>query len=202
MENKDQIKEKKRLDHIVNKDKNNEKSKSHYHNNLEHNRLKSLRYRTFHKEILARKAAIWAKANRPRINAYMRSYQKNRILIDAQYRLLRNLRNRHYKIFEKAVNGGVVKKSSLELLGCTALEWKIHLQSQFEPGMCWENYGYGRDKWNVDHIIPLSTLNLSNPLQYAKAFHFTNTAPLWQPLNQKKSNKLNYNICTSARQAV
>jgi hypothetical protein len=58
--------------------------------------------------------------------------------------------------------------------------------------MCWGNYGYGDDKWNIDHIIPLSSFDLTNVEQQKIAFNYNNLQPLWQPENFKKSNNINY----------
>jgi len=46
--------------------------------------------------------------------------------------------------------------------------------------MGWDNYGFGENKWNVDHIIPLSKINLSDRKQLLKAVNYKNLQPLWQ----------------------
>jgi hypothetical protein len=76
------------------------------------------------------------------------------------------------------------KGSAVRDLGCTIEELKQHLESQFGPGMSWENYG----KWHIDHIIPLSSFDLSKRDELLKACHYTNLQPLWAKDNIKKSN--------------
>jgi hypothetical protein len=63
------------------------------------------------------------------------------------------------------------------LIGCDLNRLKAHLESQFEPGMSWDNHT--THGWHVDHIIPVNTFNLKDPEQLKKAFHYTNLRPLW-----------------------
>lgn len=56
--------------------------------------------------------------------------------------------------------------------------------------MTWDNYGNGDNKWNIDHIIPISKFNLSIESEQFKAFHYTNCQPLWHKFNIKKGNRI------------
>jgi hypothetical protein len=78
----------------------------------------------------------------------------------------------------------------LELLGCTLEEYKHYLESKFQPGMNWDNHT--KHGWHIDHIIPVSSFNLSDESQLKKAFHYTNTQPLWAKDNISKKDKLNW----------
>lgn len=49
--------------------------------------------------------------------------------------------------------------------------------------MSWGNYGKGIGKWNIDHIKPLFRFDLTKESEQRKAFHFTNTRPLWHSEN-------------------
>ena len=69
-------------------------------------------------------------------------------------------------------------RSTLEYLGCSVDQYKVHLESQFTPEMTWENWG---SYWEIDHIVPLSK---------GGTFHFSNTQPLTITENRKKSNKI------------
>ena len=76
---------------------------------------------------------------------------------------------------------------TLQLLGVPNAEflWN-HLEKQFQSGMTRENHG----KWHIDHIIPCTAFDLTDPEQQKKCFHYTNLQPLWAIDNMKKSNKI------------
>lgn len=74
------------------------------------------------------------------------------------------------------------------LIGTTIAELKVYLERLFKEGMTWENYGfYG---WHVDHIIPLSSFDLTKQEEQKKAFHYTNLQPLWAKENLQKHAKI------------
>ncbi len=52
--------------------------------------------------------------------------------------------------------------------------------------MDWSNYGYGDDKWNIDHHYPCIMFDMSKPEEQQKCFHYTNMYPLWQKDNFRK----------------
>lgn len=79
-------------------------------------------------------------------------------------------------------------KKTMELLGCSIDELKIHLESKFQEGMNWENYGL--KGWHIDHIIPCAFFDLTKEEEQRKCFHYTNLQPLWWIDNIKKSDKI------------
>ena len=70
------------------------------------------------------------------------------------------------------------------MLGCTYAEFKANIESQFLPGMSWDN----RHLWHIDHIVPCEAADTSEDME--RLFHFTNLRPLWGKENQSKSSKL------------
>ena len=78
--------------------------------------------------------------------------------------------------------------SAVSDLGCSVQHLKLHLEL-FE-GMTWDNYGFGKGKWNIDHILPLSSFDLSDRGQLLKAVHFTNLQPMWHEDNMAKGDSL------------
>lgn len=75
------------------------------------------------------------------------------------------------------------------LLGCSLVEFREHLERQFVDGMTWNNYGNGHARWNIDHIVPLSSFDLTSEDEQRAAFHYTNCQPLWALDNMRKANK-------------
>lgn len=88
-------------------------------------------------------------------------------------------------------------KGKSALVGCSATELHTHLESLFQPGMSWENYGFGADRWHIDHKIPLASFNLAIPEQQALACHYTNLQPLWQKDNLAKGAQTNWALTLS-----
>lgn len=116
-----------------------------------------------------------------------RKRQKIRLNTDFKYRLIRNHRCRIWH----AVKGISKEQSSKDLLGCNNQEYKEYLTKQFLPEMTIENYG---TVWEVDHMKPCSSFDLTDEEERKKCFHFTNTQPMFISENKKKSNKIIYDM--------
>ena len=116
-----------------------------------------------------------------------RAYEKKRIADDPKFRFVQALRRRVKNAFRSQNARKSVK--SLDVLGCSPAEGALRLERQFQPGMTWENHGFGPGKWHIDHIRPVSSFDLSDPEQVRACFHFTNLQPLWQEDNLRKSDK-------------
>ena len=89
-----------------------------------------------------------------------------------------------------ALKGKTKKASLTEYLGCSIAELKVHLESKFQHGMTWENYGL--NGWHVDHIKPLSKIDLSTIEGIKEACSYHNLQPLWWRDNIIKGNKYVY----------
>lgn len=120
------------------------------------------------------------KKNRQKRNNYF----NEKIKSDMNFRLAHNLRCR----LRAALKRQKASKTSktLKLLGCSLEKFKQYLESKFQPGMSWDNYG----QWHIDHIIPISRLKLTNLKQIKKACHYKNLQPLWAEDNLRKNNKI------------
>ena len=73
---------------------------------------------------------------------------------------------------------------TLSLLGCSIEECKYYLESQFKPEMNWDNHG---KVWEIDHIKPCSSFNLTDIEQQKQCFHYTNLQPLFKTSELAKS---------------
>lgn len=105
---------------------------------------------------------------------------------DIGFRLLVNLRRRLHKAVTK--QAGYKVDRTIILLGCTALQLRQHLESQWEAWMTWESYGQGEGFWVVDHIVPCARFDLSTEAGQRECFHFSNLRPLCWRENMEKSD--------------
>lgn len=96
--------------------------------------------------------------------------------------LVRRLRERVRQAIKE--QGGVKSAATLELIGCSVLEVRAHLEKLFLPGMTWTNHGF--HGWHIDHIKPCAAFDLSDPKQQRECFHWTNLQPLWAEDNLRK----------------
>jgi hypothetical protein len=112
---------------------------------------------------------------------------KDRMKNDLPYRITRCLRDRHL-VGLKSHN---VEQTIdvLELLECSVESLIIHLESKFEEGMTWKNYGSGSDCWQMDHRRCFKSFRLKDIEEQRKCCHWTNLQPMWKPENLAKGSK-------------
>lgn len=84
--------------------------------------------------------------------------------------------------------GHTKRKPTVDILGCTIEELKIHLESQFLPGMTWDN----RQLWHIDHIVPQKLATTEE--QVIMLNHYTNLRPLWGVENQAKAASITEDV--------
>ena len=128
--------------------------------------------------------ARWKAANPDKVKLYSKRRKKGivRKYGTSLSRVAHSYRTRLVKVLTNK------NRSSYSYLGCSILELREHLQSQFSSGMTWENYGfYG---WHVDHRIPLASATSLEEL--LPLLHFSNLQPLWAKHNLSKGAKLDF----------
>ena len=106
-----------------------------------------------------------------------RTYLQNRRDTDPKFRIENSLRSR----IRNAVK--TKSESTIELLGCSVSDFVRHLESQFTFDMNWGNYG---SYWEIDHIRPCCSFDLTNSEQQKQCFHYTNCRPLRGIDNRRK----------------
>ena len=168
------------------KEEKREYNRKHYAANRESEILRKRKYYSENKDKINSKSFCkkWYSANREYKIRYQTVYEKNKLKTDLNFRLTKVLRSR----IRSAIKNNQRKGSAVKDLGCSIQEFKLYLESKFQTGMTWENWGqYG---WHIDHIIPLSSFDLSDRDQFLKACHYTNLQPLWASENLHKKNKI------------
>jgi hypothetical protein len=75
-------------------------------------------------------------------------------------------------------------------LGCSIEDLKSHIESQFQPGMTWENRGSGSGEWSLDHIYPLAKADLTDRRQALAVCNWRNLQPLRTEDNMRKGDEV------------
>jgi hypothetical protein len=120
--------------------------------------------------------------NRQKRNEYIRKYKAEKRLKDKGYVLYENLRKRIWHSVKDKSN------SSKDILGCDIDNYLNWINHTMFKDMSWKNYGI---YWNIDHLIPISKFDLSDPNEVKKAFNWKNTWAMIASENFKKRNKIN-----------
>ena len=164
---------KKRYNEIKDTEEYKERSRKRYRDNIEY---------------FERRRIIWRQENLEYHKYLINTRHKERIKEDPAYRIRSRLRGR-LSSFLKTKNSRII----VDEIGCTSQELKDHIESLWEEGMTWDNYGHGEGKWTLDHIKPLSAFgdDILTEEGQKEANHYTNIQPMWYLDNMKKSNKFN-----------
>ena len=157
------------------------KNELFYAGNRESKLIYQKEYREKNKEVVdAYKKAYnktylpeYYKKNKKKRLEYSYRYNKERKKVDENFKLASLLRSR----FHHALKNGRKMKSVIELVGCTIDEFKLYVESLFYPEMTWENHG---DIWEIDHILPCASFDLTLLEEQKKCFHYSNHQPLFK----------------------
>lgn len=178
--NKIKIKESSKLRNEKNKEKYSISKKNYYLNN---------------KEVLSKKNKEWKEKN-PERNKELKKiwYEKNKHKRAEQIKK-RKEQDPLFKLktaISARIRSGIKstgfckKFKTKEILGCTYEEFKLYIESQFEPWMTWENYGKYNGElnhgWDLDHIVPLATAKTEEDV--IKLNHYKNFQPLCSKVNR------------------
>jgi len=182
---KDEIKNYNKFYASEHKEQRKEYIEKNYYRDKEKNKIYHKAYYNKNKDKLIAQnkvsSKIWRKNNKDKVNSIQNKCIIKRRKSDINFRILCNLRTRIWK----AIKGYTKSLPTMMLIGCEIDYLLFHLQSQFTEEMNWDNYG----KWEVDHIRPCSSFDLSKPEEQLKCFNYTNLQPLWKKDNLIKGAK-------------
>ncbi len=169
-ENKEIIKEKKKEYRKNNKELVSQQKREYYKNLSPEKK----------EELKIRKRELYHKNNYKEKKS---EYVKDKLDVDPFFKMKFNIRS----LIRNAFKRGFTSKSkkTVEILGCSFEDFKLHLESKFDENMNWENHG---TYWELDHIIPISSAKTEEEVY--KLNHYTNFQPLYWLDNIRKSNKL------------
>jgi len=165
---------------------NQNKARRHYHKNKERRKESSRLWKKRNPEYAANYSRQYLKDNRDKINEFAKKYIKIRRKIDVNFRFALQIRGRIRQALK--TQRSYKTNTTFKLIGCNLAELKNHLEALFTEGMAWDNYGYSG--WQIDHIIPCASFDLTDPEQQKVCFHFSNLQPLWAEDNLKKGAKV------------
>ena len=180
--NKQYILEKNKIWKSKNHEKIKEMANTYYEKNKE--RLKPIRakYREKTKDQQIELQKKWLEKNKTRKYATRKEWRKNKLKTDCMFIATEKIRNLTSDAFRRFSLSKLSK--TIEVLGCTFIEAKTHIEQQFSEGMSWKNHG----DWHIDHIIPLSSAK--NYEELVLLGKITNLQPLWAIDNLKKGSKV------------
>lgn len=147
------------------------------------------KYRERNRVQIRKRARIWNKENYEYIKEYKRKWKNRRINNDINYKISQAIRYRVYLIIKSNIKSNIKSKRTIYLIGCSVEFLKEYLESKFEKGMVWDNWGRGKDCWHIDHIKPLNLFNLSIEEELLEACNYANLQPLWEFDNLSKGIK-------------
>lgn len=81
--------------------------------------------------------------------------------------------------------GGDKRKSSIQYLCMNAPDFRVYIESTFQPGMTWENQG---SEWQIGHRIPIKYKN-PTLADIEERLHYSNTFAQWNADNAHQSNQ-------------
>lgn len=184
LENPEKIKENSKKHYQNNTKKVNERSKKWALENPEKVRAKSKKWRKNNPEKAKANTKRWFQANIEKINTKRRERCQNNPIYRNR-KIASNMVNQMLKSQGYSKGG----ESSGDYFPWTSEEYKVHIESLFEPWMNWSNQGVYNPKthhlpekrtWQLDHIIPQSDLpypTMDHP-NFNKTWNLSNLRPL------------------------
>lgn len=160
------------------------RSREYARANAAQNKKRAKAWREANPERFAENSARWREANPEK---FIEMRRKSAAKCGALPK--RRLEVAMGQAMRRAFRNGGKPARTFQMLGYSPADLVAHLESQFVPGMTWENYG---SHWHVDHIIPLSVFNYSSPDHgdFRRAWSLQNLQPLWADQNRRKHAKL------------
>lgn len=154
---------------------------------LERRRFNKQKRRKENPEKYRQKDREYAKNKSAKIKEKERARKRERWHNDKEYKLK--------NIISHQIRDGLKENKTFktfELLNYTSEDLIKHLESLFQDGMNWDNYGL--NGWHIDHIKPIASFNLINEdgtqnlEEIKKCWSLDNLQPLWAKDNIIKSS--------------
>lgn len=186
-QNKNVIKLKQSEYYNINKESLNEKHKKYYDKNKDSIKKYIENYRLLNSKEIKNANSEYRKNNKDKIKESYKKSKNKRLKNEPLFKLRESISNSIRSSFKRTKH--IKNSRTQEILGCSFEEFKIYLESLWEPWMNWNNYGNPKDgiyelnkTWDIDHIIP-SSKGITE-LDIIKLNHYTNLQPLCSYYNR------------------
>lgn len=157
-----------------------------YENDPERRKEQVKAWRLANPELNRKNKAAWFQRNKEKIRAKW----NERYRTDPSFRLRQILRSAIWEALR--FNGGdKAGRSILKHLPYSMDELRVHLESQWESWMSWDNYGLidsNRVTWQIDHVIPQHFFNFISmeEEEFFACWDLSNLRPLESSENVSK----------------
>lgn len=201
LKNKTKIREKAKNKYKKDPEKAKKSNKKYIENNKDKIKESLKTYYEKNKESILKYQKEYRIKNKEKIKDRRRKYEKKRNKEDTHFKLRRIVSNAIYCAILRSSNnkGG----SILDNLPYSIEELKVHLESQFESWMNWDNWGiYNSNTWDdnnsstwtwqIDHIIPQSQLPYDSMKHenFKKCWNLSNLRPYSSKKNIKENRRI------------
>lgn len=192
-ENADFVKKQANIYYNENKEECDARNKQYALKNADKLKEANREYYLKNKPEISRKSKIYRDNNKEKTKEYLkkdsvkesrntnrRRYFKEKRETDLSFKLSMDLRTR----LRQAIKNKVKKGSAVKDLGCSVNELIVYIESKFYTNiitgeiMTWNNWGLGKGKWQIDHIIEFRDINVEDQSELLIVTHYTNLQPL------------------------
>lgn len=185
-ENKEKVNQQKNKWYEDNKKEIREYQKEYYKKNQEKVKLRTKKYREENKEKVQAFQKEYKLNNKEKSREYGRNRRK-----DPMFRVNHNISSN----IGHSLRGNKNGRHWENIVGYTLNELKEHLESKFQEGMTWGNYGawkVGEEMtWHIDHFMPIDWFDFDSydDIEFKMCWDLDNLQPKWADENLSKNNR-------------
>lgn len=134
-------------------------------------------------EFKARRAEIMKNwREKEGVKEHLSGYMRRQRIENPQFLIRDRLQSRLNFVLQ---NAGTKKSETLEkYVGCSSQKLAEWIESQFTEHMSWDN----KSEWNIDHIRPCASFDLTDNEQAILCFNWRNLSPLGETENKSKQH--------------
>lgn len=154
--------------------------------NKEHEKEYTRQWYQENKERINKKRRYWYQENKEKMNEHRRQYSKHKRKTDIKYNLNRKISN----AIRRSLRGDKKGRKWEILVGYTLNDLIKHLKKTMPKSYTWKDFLRGN--LQIDHIIPISVFNFSNPkhIDFKRCWALKNLKLLPSEENLAKGNNL------------